>query len=131
MLCRPSRWHKSWLQAKYVFDVDSLIRQATGALTTALNVHPVLTCYIVCFPFDLTGPTRRQGRSGQEKFEEWCKNQISEAATKGRQLNIKAWSASHLRSLILDLDKSGGIREFFFNQTILSYDWFIALFLDA
>ena len=58
-------------QAKYVWDTNSLIAQATPSLTTALKVHTTLTSYVVCFPFDLTGPTRRPGRSGVEKFDEW------------------------------------------------------------
>ena len=42
-------------QAKYVFDIGSLITQASASLTTALNIHPTLSRYVVCFPFDLTG----------------------------------------------------------------------------
>ena len=48
-------------QAKYVFKIDSLLRQTTDSLTTALKIHPTLTQYVVCFPFDLTGPTGRSG----------------------------------------------------------------------
>ena len=113
-------------QAKYVFDIDALIAQATISLTTALSVHSTLTHYILCFPFDLTGPTARRGRSGQEKFEDWRKHHIDKAAIEGRQLAIEAWPASQLRSLLLDLDTAGGIRAFFFNHTVLSTDWFSA-----
>lgn len=66
-------------QAKYVFDIDSLIRQLDSSLTTALRIHPTLTHYIICFPFDLTGPTARRGRSGVEKLEEWRTKRQNEA----------------------------------------------------
>jgi len=119
----PDGTRVGW-QAKYVFDVDSLISQADSSLSTALKIHSTLTCYIVCFPFDLTGPTGRRGRSGQEKFEDWCKKRESEAAAEGRSLTIEAWPASKLRSLLLELDTPGGLRLFFFNETVLTQEWF-------
>jgi hypothetical protein len=112
-------------QAKYVFDINSLLAQATGSLTTALKIHPTLTRYVVCFPFDLTGPTERYGRSSQEKLVDWQTNQEKKAATEGRQLTIEAWPASKLRELLLQYDASGGAREFFFNQKILTNEWFL------
>ena len=111
-------------QAKYVFDVDFLIRPLDSSLTTALKIHPTLTRYIVCFPFDPTGPTGRRGRSGQEKFKEWRNKRESEAAAEGRKLTIEAWPASKIRSLLLDLDVSGGLRLYFFDETVLTKEWF-------
>ena len=58
----PDGGRVGW-QAKYVFKIDSLLAQATISLTTALEVHETLTQFILCFPFDLTGPTRRRGKS--------------------------------------------------------------------
>ena len=110
-------------QAKYVFDIGSLLTQATKSLTTALNIHPTLTRYVVCFPFDLTGPTGRQGLSGQEKFDNWRKRQEQKALVDGHQLTIEAWPAFKLRELLLEHDASGGVREFFFNQKILTNEW--------
>ncbi len=112
-------------QAKYVFDVGSLLKQATGSLTTALKIHPTLTRYVVCFPFDLTGPTGRRGLSGYEKFDNWQKKQVQKVVMEGRQLTIEAWPASMLRGLLLEHDASGGVREFFFNQQILTEEWFL------
>ncbi|HNP96029.1 MAG TPA: hypothetical protein PKJ63_10385 [Cyclobacteriaceae bacterium] len=111
-------------QAKYVFDIGSLLTQTTKSLTTALKIHPTISRYVVCFPFDLTGPTRRKGQSGQEKFDEWCNKHIRTASAEGRQLTIEAWSASKLRELLMKYDTSGGAREFFFNQKILTNEWF-------
>jgi hypothetical protein len=117
-------------QAKYLFDIDSLITQATLSLETALTIHPTLSHYIICFPFNLTGPTGRRGRSGQEKFDQWKKAYEDKAASEGRQLSVDPWSESTLLSLLLDHDASGGLRAFFFNQTVLSDTWF-STHLDA
>ena len=111
-------------QAKYVFAINSLLSQVTESLTTALEIHPTLTQYIVCFPFDLTGPTGRRGLSGQEKFDNWRERQEQKAVTEGRQLTIEAWPAFKLRGLLIEHDTSGGVREFFFNQQILTTEWF-------
>ena len=111
-------------QAKYVSTIDSLIKQTDKSLSTALKIHPTLTTYIVCFPFDLTGPTGRRGLSGHEKFDEWREKRRQEAETDGLQLTIDIWPASKLRGLLLEHDASGGIREFFFNHQILTDEWF-------
>jgi len=113
-------------QAKYVFDIGSLITQATGSLTTALRIHPQLTRFILCFPFDLTGPTGRRGQSGIEKFDSWCEEQVQNAASDGRILEIEAWPASRLLSCLLEVDASGGIRKYFFDEQHLSPEWFVA-----
>ena len=111
-------------QAKYVFNIQSLLKQADDSLKTALKIHSTLTRFIVCFPFDLTGPTGRKGLSGQEKFDNWRERQEKKAQEEGRNLTIEAWPAFKIRELLLDLDASGGIREFFFNQQILTTEWF-------
>ena len=121
---RPDGNREGW-QAKYVFDRGSLLKQATGSLATALKIHPTLTRYVVCFPFDLTGPTGRRGLSGQEKFNNWRRSEEQKAVKEGRQLTIEAWPASMLRELLLEHDVSGGVREFFFNQQILTEEWFL------
>ncbi|WP_299490653.1 hypothetical protein [Acaryochloris sp. IP29b_bin.137] len=79
----------------------------------------------------MTGPTgRRQSRTGkpiksqQEKFREWVEKHKEKALQQGRQLEIEAWPESRLRDLILTLDISGGLREYFFNEIILSEQWF-------
>ena len=118
---QEGRW--GW-QAKYVFKVDRLIAQAEQSLTTALRIHPELTRFLLCFPFDLTGPTARRGRSGTEKMNDWTTGREEAARGSGRQLTIEVWSASEIRSLLLKHDTSGGLRHFFFGTMLLSDDWF-------
>ena len=111
-------------QAKYVFDINPFLNQITESLATALKIHPTLTQYVVCFPFNLTGPTARPGLSGQEKFDNWRKRQEQKAVCEGRQLTIEAWPEFKFLELLIEHDASGGIREFFFNQQILGTEWF-------
>ena len=118
---QEGRW--GW-QAKYVFKVNSLIAQAEQSLNTALHIHPELNRFFLCFPFDLTGPTARRGRSGTEKVNEWKTGREEAARGSGRQLTIEIWSASEIRSHLLRHDASGGLRHFFFGTTLLSDDWF-------
>lgn len=111
-------------QAKYVFDIEDLLTQLTISLRTALAVHHSLRRYIVCFPFNLTGITRRKGRSGVEKFNAWRKREEGFARKTGRRLTIEHWAASKLIEGLLKIDPQGGIREFFFDSTVLSQGWF-------
>ena len=81
------------------FGVESLLDQSKSSLETAVEVHPSLTKYVICFPFDLTGPTRRDGRSGVEKIEDWKQIQEQCLVADGRTLNIEFWPAFKIRDL--------------------------------
>lgn len=111
-------------QTKYVFDIEGLLRQAQQSLETALSVHADLTCYVVCFPFDLTGKTARKGKSQTEKFDEWVRNAEADVKAKGRALTIERRAAHDIRSLLLANDPSGGLRHYFFSATTFSDQWF-------
>jgi hypothetical protein len=111
-------------QTKYVFDIEGLLRQSDKSLQTALSVHADLACYVVCFPFDLTGKTARKGRSQTEKFDEWVRKAEASAKGKGRALTIERRSAHDISGLLLANDPSGGMRHYFFSETTLSDQWF-------
>ncbi len=111
-------------QAKYVFEVGPLITQASKSLTTALSVHPNLTKFILCCPFELTGETARAGLSEIEKMNLWIEEREEEASTLDRSLTIEYWPKSKLNELILKHDDSGTIREYFFGEIVLDSGWF-------
>ena len=111
-------------QAKYLFDIDSLLKQLTKSLNTALKIHSNLTRYYICFPFNLTGKTGRKGKGSKEKFDNWCQELIKQAKDSGRNIEIIGWSESTIRELLVKHDVSGGIRKYFFNQTLLTDEWF-------
>jgi hypothetical protein len=80
-------------QAKYVPKVEALISQLDESLTTGLQIHPKLTKYYICFPFDLTAPTGRKSkktgkrsRSGSEKLQDWIRRRETKARAQGRSL---------------------------------------------
>jgi hypothetical protein len=117
-------------QAKFVFDVEGLIAQAKDSLQTALSIHEKLKKYIICFPFDPTGKTGRKTKKGApaqsetEKLEKWIREAVKKANDDGRTLTIELWPATALQSLLLEHDVSGGVRHYFFYETILSTNWF-------
>ncbi|MBZ5672399.1 MAG: hypothetical protein LAO04_22090 [Acidobacteriia bacterium] len=118
-------------QARFLFNIDSLLTQLTASLNTALRIHPTLTRYVVCFPFNLTGPTGRTGQSGIEKFNAWRKKREASACEARRQLTIEDWPASNLLAELLRIDHHGGMRAFFFDATVLSNSWFEKHISDA
>jgi hypothetical protein len=117
-------------QAKFVFDVDALITQTNESLQTALSIYKDLKRYIFCFPFDPTGKTGRITKSGRpaksesQKINDWIAKATSKAKAAGRNLLLEYWPANKLQALLLEHDASGGIRQYFFSETILSTDWF-------
>lgn len=115
---------RAGIQAKYLSEVDALLTQAGESLDTALGLHPTLTTFIVVFPFDLTGPTNRRGKSGTEKWNEWKKAREDAATATGRSLTIEQWPAFEIRRRLIEVDQSGGLRAYFFDATILTESWF-------
>lgn len=117
-------------QAKYVFEIENLIKQAEVSLQTALSVHPRLTKYYVCFPFDLTGPTNRRtkkgerAKSGSDKFDDWSTDAVAKAQADGRTIEIIPWPASEITAKVVEYDVSGGLKFYFFSEVYLSVDWF-------
>ena len=113
---------RGW-QAKYVFDSSRLVNQASESFRTALENHPDLTSFVLCFPFDPTGKTRR-GSGGIQNLEDWKASELRYAEDNGRHVEIELWSASELRARIIECDASGGMRRFFFGQHVLTDQWF-------
>ncbi len=111
-------------QAKFVFDTDRLIAQLSGSINTALAVHPTLTKYIVCIPFNPTGETARPGRSQLEKLEDWRTATVAKVGTTGRTVEIEILSESTLLDRLLAIDPHQGRLRFWFDQDLLSRQWF-------
>jgi len=116
-----SEW--GW-QVKYIFDLNKAKPALDASIKTALVVHPKLTRYIICIPFDLTGPTGRKGKSETTRFAEYCATWGATAKSQGINLKIELTSASQLTSELLRIDPNGGRRRYWFDETILSDQWF-------
>ena len=118
----PDGKQRGW-QAKYVFDTSRLIRQASKSFRTALENHPDLRSFVLCFPFNPTGTTRR-GKGDVQKLDDWKTSELRYAQEISRDIEIEFWPAFELRSRLLQYDHSGGIRLFFFGAQILTNQWF-------
>ena len=57
---RPDDNREGW-QAKYVFNINSLLRQATESLTTALEIHPYADAIRCLFSIRFNRPNRAAG----------------------------------------------------------------------
>lgn len=117
-------------QAKYVFPIANLIKQADKSLMTALSVHSDLTEFVLCFPFDPTTSTgrktkgKRKASCENDKLKAWVRKKCREAEAAGRKLVITLKPEDALKALLHEHDTEGGLREYFFNAAILSPDWF-------
>lgn len=111
------------IQAKFVSDVSRALTQAEKSFRTALQQHPDLTDYIVCLPIDPTGKTARRGRSGQERIADWITKRKADAEQQQRRIEIEFWTESNLRERILRLPRRDGAIRYYFDQTLLSEDW--------
>lgn len=111
------------VQAKYFFQLSSSeLGQIKGSLEAALTNHPTLSEYWVYIPFDLTGKVAggKRGISQAERFEAW-KNQIEGIATvEGKKLTVRLCTAAIIRDQLLACDHHGGMRRYWFDESVLT-----------
>lgn len=111
------------IQAKYFFQLGSKeLGQIEKSVTAACLNHPTLTEYWIYIPFDLTGRvaggTRGQGEV--ERFEEWKKEVEERTEAKGQGVKITLCSATVIREQLQRLDTHGGIRRYWFDDSLLT-----------
>lgn len=111
------------MQAKYFFRLGSTeLGQIDDSLRTALSNHPTLSEYLVYIPFDLTGRVAKgkRGRSQAERFETWKRKVETEATERDSELTITLCTAEVIRGQLLGLDPHGGMRRYWFDESILT-----------
>lgn len=111
------------VQAKYFFQLGAgELGQISSSLETALSNHPTLTEYWVYLPFDLTGRVAggKRGKSQAERFEEWKKEVEAAAVARGSELTVKLCTAAVIRQQLLALDPHGGMRRYWFDDSVLT-----------
>ena len=119
----PSGEEWGW-QAKYVFEVPRLIAQLRDSIETALQIHPRLTRYFIGIPFNPTGPTGRQGTSELERLSGFLDEQRQAAEAQGREVEFILQPESVLLDELLRIDTHGARTYFWFDQNVLSDQWF-------
>lgn len=114
-------------QAKYVFDIDSLLSQTDGSIKSSIKTHPNLKTFIVAIPFNLPGPHIGRGKklvkSAQEKWDDKVSAWKALFSAKGRNVDIVLWNESHLNNLLI-APVNEGVRYYWFNNNELTTTWF-------
>jgi hypothetical protein len=110
-------------QAKYSFNIDSLLGLMEKSLRTVAAKRPHCRRLTFCIPFDL--PDERRGaerKSAREKFEDRKKTwrQKIKGADK---IKIDLWSEGDLLERMTNHPGHRGIAWFFWEQEVFSPDW--------
>lgn len=128
---------KKWgLQSKYfeVFDASKK-PQLKNSLDSAIRNHQEINRYTFVFPIQLSGPTAtntKKPRSGSHVLlSRWIDEWSKELASKGKNISIDYWDSTELSGRFQEIDSSGGRRHYWFDETILSKDWFTQHLEDA
>ena len=113
-------------QAKYHFEwSDSLKTQLDRSIRTALEKHPQLVEYVVCFPFDLSDARTGNGKTAREKWNAWCTKWKEFATEQKRNLTIRLWGKSELTTLLAREDPAySGSALYWFGRETLTAAWF-------
>ncbi|UVT05741.1 AAA family ATPase (plasmid) [Burkholderia glumae] len=112
-------------QAKFYWDIDRLLGSLDKSLTKALDKHPAMNRFIACFPFDLADSRRDDVTTAFTKWSKWRERRVGEAAAAGRTITIDRWDANEIKQRLTDSNpRSAGRVAFWFDQELLSLDWF-------
>lgn len=113
---RPDGSEHGW-QAKYVWGWDdSLAAQLNDSIKTALRLHPALTHYTVCLPFDLPDGRRARAKSARRKWDDWRAGWIQKALESGRKLTVDLWGQSELIARLTNSPERQGQVLYWFEQ---------------
>lgn len=119
-------------QVKFYWDIASMLRSLGKSLDTALIKHPNMAKFIACFPFDLADARVENTTTAFDKWKQWRADRIKKAAKAGRTIEIERWDAHALRQrLTASNPRATGRVAFWFDQRLLTKDWFDAKFARA
>lgn len=117
---------RAW-QAKYVFDIDSLITQAEKSYHTALKSHKNMCTFVVAIPFDLSDSNHeKKGKVVKSALKKWNDKVISWkgiAKRESRTIDIELWNASDLTQKMIKPENEG-MRYYWFNGEEFTDAWF-------
>ena len=110
-------------QAKFTFDVDTLLMLMEKSLKTVVRQRPKCRRLTFCIPFDLPdAPGEGRRKSARQKFEDrkksWCRR-IPHAD----RVRIELWSEGDLLQRLVRHSSQRGIEWFFWNKEVFSLDW--------
>ena len=111
------------VQAKYFFQLGAKeLGQITKSVTAARLNHPALSEYWIYIPFDLTGRVAggARGQGEVERFESWKEELEQRTEAEGQRVKITLCSATVMREQLQRLDTHGGIRRYWFDDSVLT-----------
>lgn len=119
-------------QVKFYWDIASMLGSLGKSLDTALVKHSKMTKFVACFPFDLADARVEETITAFDKWEKWRADRIKRAGEAGRTIEIERWDAHALRQrLTASNPRAAGRVAFWFDQRLLTKDWFAAKFARA
>ena len=110
-------------QAKFTFDVDTLLKLMEKSLKTVVQRRPKCRRLTFCIPFDLPdAPEEGKRKSARQKFEDRKKSWRRRIPHADRA-RIELWSAGDLLQRLVGHPCQRGIEWFFWNKEVFSIDW--------
>lgn len=112
-------------QAKYIFDIESVIDQVNKSYNVALKSYPNMSKFIVAIPFDLPNPNyRKEGNKVIGALKKW-ENAVTlwEKKAERKTVSIVLWSASELLQKMLKPENEG-MRYYWFSNEEFTSTWF-------
>ena len=110
-------------QAKFTFDVDTLLRLMEKSLRTVIQRRPKCRRLTFCIPFDLPdAPGEGTRKSARQKFEDRKKSWRKRIPHADR-VRIQLWSAGDLLQRLVGHPSQRGMEWFFWDKEIFSLDW--------
>lgn len=116
-------------QVKYYWDMASAIKSLDESLTKALAKHPTMVRFVACFPIDLADSRKTDVVTALDRWTTWKADRIGKALASGRTIQIDRWDAFELKKRLTASDpKASGRVAYWFDQTLLTNDWFRKVF---
>ena len=110
-------------QAKFSFEVDSLLQQMEKSLKTVVNKRPKCRRLTFCIPLDLPdAPGDGERKSARQKFEDRKKRWLDRIPGADR-VRIELWSEGDVLQRLVGHPNQRGIEKFFWDKEIFSTDW--------
>ncbi len=110
-------------QAKYTFDIATLLRLMEKSLKTVVQKRPKCRRLTFCIPFDLPdAPGIGERKSARQKFDD-RKQRWRERIPGADRVKIELWSEGDLLQRLASNPAHRGISWFFWDEEVFSPEW--------
>ena len=110
-------------QAKFVFDIGTLLRGMEKSLRTVVKKRPACRRLTFCIPFDLPdAPGGGERKSAREKFED-RKRSWRERIPGADRVRVELWSEGELLERLVHHPARRGMEWFFWDKEVFSPGW--------